>query len=544
MSTKRNNSSKKRISIATRLYFVVGIMGLLIVLELITLRFAMGKLSAVRAFVGGESLWSKAQKNAVFSLQRYASTRDEFDYQMFRQFLSIPEGDHIARIELKKPNPDLEVVRKGFLQGKIHQDDIDPMIDLLLRFYWVTHLDRAIQAWVAADGALAELIDAGEKYHAAVLKKDEKGAAALMNRVKDLNERLTELEENFSSALGEGSRFLESIVLTILTIAVIMVESIGLGLAVITARSISRGLNSLNLAAQNIGKGRFDISNLPRSNDEIGELAVAVEKMGGLLKKSYGELEARVQERTAELAKLAAENANLYDNASRSLERRDEFLSLASHELKTPITSMLLQAQMMIQNEERRSTAEQVKKFSVFLERQLLRINDLVEEMLDTSRIDLSKLALRLEKIDLSELIREVCQRLRPQFEQAQMELTLNIQSKIRGSFDSYRVEQVITNLLTNTLKYAQGKPVTVELKKEENFAVLSVADRGPGVAPEDQERIFGRFERGVDPGRISGLGIGLYITKAIVKAHNGTISLRSQPNGGANFVVELPLKV
>jgi signal transduction histidine kinase len=543
MAEKSDKTPRTRYSIAGRLYFAVGIMGLLIFLELLTLRFAMGKLSAVRAFVGGESLWSKAQKNAVFSLQRYGTTHDEFDYRQFEEFLAVPLGDHDARIELMKPNPDLAVVRAGFLRGKIHPADVNPMIDLLQRFYWVKELDRAIKVWAAADGQLSALIDAGHEFHEAVRRHDEKSAATVLDRVKTINERLTELEEDFSAALGDGSRFLENVVLSLLTLAVVMVESIGLTLAILTARAISRGLGSLKAAADDIGSGRFEPASLPRSHDEIGDLAESLARMGLLLKKSYGELEARVRERTADLAHLASENARLYDDASRALHRRDEFLSLASHELKTPITSMLLQAQLLLQRAETQTSPEQVKRFGGFIERQLLRLNELVEEMLDTSRIDLSKLALRLEPVDLSELAHEVCRQFGPQYKQANTPLVSEIEPAITGRYDGHRLEQVIANLLSNALKYAPRKPVALKLRRMGDFAELSVCDQGPGVAAEDRERIFGRFERGVDPERISGLGIGLYIARAIAVAHGGSIEVLDAPEGGACFLVKLPLE-
>lgn len=531
---------RRRISISTRLYFVVGIMGLLIILELLTLRFAMAKLSAVRAFVGGESLWSKAQKDATFSLQRYAFTKDERDFENFMGFLSIPEGDRRARIELSKPNPDLEVVRGGFRQGQIHEEDLNSVIDLLQRFYWVEHLDRAIQAWKAADESLAMLVAEGKSYREAVRQNDLEVAAAAMERIKVLNENLTKLEAEFSSALGEGSRYLENLVLFLLTAAVITVEFIGLSLAIATARSISRGLAELNQAAQKIGAGDFSVNVVPRSNDELGELSIAVNQMGALLQKSYRELEERVRERTSELASMAAENARLYREAENSLRRRDEFLSLASHELKTPITSMLLQAQMQrkIQN----SNQDNNKKFSSFIEWQLLRINNLVDEMLDTSRIDLSKLSLRHEEVSLSELLTEVCLRFEPQFQQAGMKLTIDIEPGIEGTFDVHRIEQVITNLFTNALKYAPKKPLHVSLRRVDSNALIRVRDHGRGIAIEDQHRIFGRFERGNDPGKTSGLGIGLYIVRAIAQSHGGEIWINEEVSEGAEFVVTLPL--
>lgn len=537
---------KRRLSIATRLYFVVGLMGLLILAELLTLRFAMHKLSAVRAFVGGESLWSKAQKNAVFSLQRFATTKSEKDYQQFLDFLAIPLGDHEARLALEKQPPDFETARKGFLKGNIHPDDVMPMIDLLVRFYWVEELDRAIKVWRAADLKLEEMISAGKEFHAAVLRGQTRTANAIMEHIKNLNEELTVLEEDFSRTLGEGSRYLENVVLTLLTITVVIVESIGLGLAFLTARAISRGLGELSQAAHAIGHGHLDTRVSPRGNDEITELAEGLNLMGEMLKKSYAGLEARVRERTEELAKLAGENARLYNDASLALKRRDEFLSLASHELKTPITSLLLQAQMLLRNASSPAgvAPEQLRKLGAFLERQLLRINELVEEMLDTSRIDLSRLTMRFEEHNLSDLVREICLRFEPQLAITGNELTLDVAPDLLASFDGYRIEQVLTNLLTNAMKYAPGSPVRVALRRSgENELELSVHDGGPGVSAADSQRIFGRFERGVDPGRVSGLGIGLFIAKAIVQAHQGEIRIDPAVKSGARFVVTLPVR-
>ena len=110
-------------SISTKLYSIVGLMAVLIAAELFTLRFATNQLSAARALVGGESLWAKAQKDSVFSLQRYGRTRDESDFQNFLNHLKVPEGDHLARVELDKPNPDYQTIVSGFLNGKIHEED-------------------------------------------------------------------------------------------------------------------------------------------------------------------------------------------------------------------------------------------------------------------------------------------------------------------------------------------------------------------------------------------------------------------------------------
>jgi PAS domain S-box-containing protein len=295
--------SWRDVSIAKKLYFAVGIMALLIVGELATLRFAMHTLSAARAFVGGEGLWSKSQKNAAIDLQRYGRTKDEADFRSFLADMDVPEGDRQARLELFKSSPSLEVVRAGFLRGRIHADDIDPMIDLLQRFYWTSYLSRAITVWSEADRQLIELKAAGLDYHAVVVADDDVAAAAKLAEIKRLNEGLTVLEDEFSYILGAGSRWLEQVVLTLLSIAVLAVESIGLTLTFLTSRSISRGLNELNMTATHIGRGEFERTIAPRSLDEIGQLARSVNQMGQMLRRSYTELEVRVKERTSALAR-------------------------------------------------------------------------------------------------------------------------------------------------------------------------------------------------------------------------------------------------
>src|SRR5580658_5058836 len=158
----------KNVSIAKKLYFTVGIMALLIAVELGVLVFSINTLSSVRAYVNGEGLWSKGQKNAVYQLMQYGVTHDEADYTRFREFMKVPQGDHKTRMELNKAEPDLQVAREGFLEGRNHPDDIDGMIKLLRRFHDNRFIHRAIVAWTNADEVAAGFIVLGEKLHAEI----------------------------------------------------------------------------------------------------------------------------------------------------------------------------------------------------------------------------------------------------------------------------------------------------------------------------------------------------------------------------------------
>ena len=535
------------VSIARKLYWVVGIMAFLIVGELLTLRLAMHTLSAARAFVGGEGLWSKSQKNAAINLLRYGRTKDPADFASFVADMQVPEGDHQARIELFKPAPNLSIVRDGFLRGRIDPGDIDPMIDLLKRFYWTSYLSRAIAIWTQADDLLGEFKSARLAYRAAVVKDDAAAATVSLADIKRLNERLTTLEDEFSYILGAGSRWIEYLVLTLLSLAVLVVESVGLTLTFLTSRSISRGLNELNVTAMRIGRGNFSGRVAPRSRDEIGQLARSVNQMGEMLGRSYSELELRVKERTAELEEIARENARLYEMAQRALRVRDEFLSIASHELNTPLTALRLQLQMAQQKMARgdllRRPPDGIARALEVSERQVVRLTRLVEDLLDVSRINGGKLTFTIARVNVSEVVRDVVDRFQAQLTKVGSDVTIEIEDGIVGSFDQIRIEQIIDNLLVNVVKYAPGKPVRVSLGRGAGVATLVVDDRGPGIAEDKQETIFERFERGDASSSTGGLGLGLFIVKELVDGQGGSIRLQSRVGEGARFIVKLPIE-
>ena len=535
----------KNTPIARKLYLVVGIMAVLIAGELATLRFSMHTLSAVRAFVGGEGIWSKAQKDAVFDLQRYVGSHDERDYDDFLGDLRVPAGDHQARVELLKQKPDPDVVRRGFLAGRIHPDDIPGIVHLLRHFSQVSYLHAAIGSWTEGDRLLTELADVGAEYHGAVTSPhpDPAQVTALITRLHSLNRELSVLEESFSNELGEGSRWLERIVLTLLLGAVLMVESVGLTLTFLTSRTISRGLGELNTAAKRIGggdlKGRVPV----RSRDEIGQVSQSVNEMADLLQSSYGELEQRVEARTAELALMASRNARLYEEASAALHTRDEFLSVASHELKTPLTGLSLTLQSLVRLARRADGRELVGKIQETAgraSRQVDRLSQLIEELLDLTRIQQGRFELDRETCDLAAITKEAVTQLLPEARTTTSAVSVQASEPVPGLFDPNRMFQVVTNLLTNALKYGGGQPIEVEVSARGDEAQLRVRDHGRGIEPGDQERVFERFERATSDHAIKGLGLGLYITRQIVQAHGGTVTLDSAVGVGSTFTVTL----
>jgi|GEM_PF-3405718 len=243
---------------------------------------------------------------------------------------------------------------------------------------------------------------------------------------------------------------------------------------------------------------------------------------------------------------VAIDNATLYQEARSAIQARDEFLSIASHELKTPLTSMLLQLQTVLRSIKSQSLANfSIEKTMVSLEStiaQSKRLSRLVNDLLNISLITTGRLELEREKIDLSKIVSDVTTRLEDQAMKSGSSVVFINKPKVIGNWDPIRIEQVVTNLVTNAIKYGNGKPITIDLTTDKKYAVLNVLDHGIGIPKDQQEKIFDRFHRGAVNSSIKGLGVGLYLISEIVKAHHGKISVKSTPKEGSVFTLQLPL--
>ena len=283
----------RNVSIAKKLYFTVGIMATLIAIELGALIFSINTLSAVRAYVSGEGLWSKAQKDAMYQLLRYSRTHDEGDYQKFKEFMKVSGGDHKTLIELNKAKPDMAIAREGFIEGRNHKDDVDGMIKLFSRFNRIYYINKAIKAWALADSSVREFIPIGEQLHKEIHSHSPSPEKinTIVQSIDPLNARLTVLEDEFSYTLGEGSRWLENLVLRLLFLIALSVEITGLTLAIIVSRNIQKGLNEILQSAKAVAKNDFSRKAKAFSKDEIGILANNFNSMAEELQRSMHDIE-------------------------------------------------------------------------------------------------------------------------------------------------------------------------------------------------------------------------------------------------------------
>lgn len=252
--------------------------------------------------------------------------------------------------------------------------------------------------------------------------------------------------------------------------------------------------------------------------------------------------------REAEREHLLIKEKEARLGAEKSLQLRDDFLSIASHELKTPLTPILLNFQLV--DRYLRSVAADIPKAALLMkvfentDQQFDRFLKLVENLLDVSRISADRLVLEKESLDLSHLLQDIVKRFKSEFKNAGCTVNLKIEEKIIGFWDRVRIEQVIVNLITNAMKYGLQRPIDISLTRGNNTVQLIVHDHGIGIAKKDQEKIFSRFERVASTTHFGGLGLGLYITNNIILAHEGSIRVESKLGSGSAFIVELPINL
>ncbi len=253
--------------------------------------------------------------------------------------------------------------------------------------------------------------------------------------------------------------------------------------------------------------------------------------------------------------KRLEEQGRALAKAEEEIRERDQVLTIASHELRAPVGSMQLQVGMLKRaaneaadelnqlRDRMGSTAAELNGMRHRMgnvERHSRRLARLIEDLLESSHAGAMKL--KLEEVDLAEVVGEAIDGLREEVERTGSRLTLAlVGSPVVGRWDPVRIEQVVANLLLNAAKFGRGEPITVSVGGDADQGWFAVADHGVGIAPEDQDRIFERFERAVADGGVLGLGLGLFIAREIVRAHGGTIRLVSAPQKGSTFTIELP---
>ncbi len=526
------------ITISMKLYFTVGIMALLVTIELCTLWFAVSTLSSVRSFVNGEGLWSKAQKDAVYSLFIYSHSHTEKDYHSFREYLKVPLGDNKTRLELQKPNPDMRIAREGFIEGRNHPEDVDGMINLIIRFHSISYLNKAIIAWGEAEKTMEQLITISDKLHSMISSNtaSQQQIDSVMGQAEGLNRKVTILEDTFSNTLGEGSRWLEKIVLRLLLTLSLTIGTTSILITISVSKGIEKGIKAIIEGASLVSKGLLNTRVKVYSQDEIGTLATSFNRMTDTLEHSLHNI--RELKDTEETLKREKERAET------SEKTKQLFLAKMSHEIRTPMNAILGFARLLeesIQGKEEQEFIHIIIKSGDDL---LVILNDI----LDFSRMEAGKIVFESVPIRLRDIIQLNIRMM--ESKQRDIEIIYNIDEDVPEIVmgDSVRLNQILLNLISNALKFTEKGTISISVTRiDENVDSIvldfGVKDTGIGIPYEKQAKIFDSFEQGANDTarRFGGAGLGLSIVKQLVKLQNGEIFVKSKPGHGSDFHFRLP---
>jgi len=307
---------------------------------------------------------------------------------------------------------------------------------------------------------------------------------------------------------------------------------------------VSAAGRELNYAFKGYESGAVDFLHKPLDIHAVKSkvnVFVDLYRQSKAMKQQVEALEQSRREQEALLVQLQSTQREL----EQAVRMRDDFMSIVAHEVRTPLNGLILETQLRKMHLARDNAAAfTLDKMHAMVdrdERQIKSLIRLIEDMLDVSRIRTGKLSIRPSQFDLAALVRSLLQNFAPQIDAAESSVTLDAAESVVGHWDEFRIEQVISNLLTNALRYGAKSPINVKVYSESGQARVEVRDQGIGIGEENQKRIFQQFERVTAKHAVAGLGLGLFISEQIVTAHGGTITVESRIGEGALFRVCLP---
>jgi two-component system, cell cycle sensor histidine kinase and response regulator CckA len=572
---------------------------LAIVISLLGLSYTtIENLSAARAYVGGEGLWSKAQKQAVYDLLRYSISHSDADYQNYRQALLVPLGDRQARLELEKPVPDMRVVRSGLIQGRNSPQDVEGMATLFRRFRRSRYMSEAVDIWAQGDVLIEQLQRLGDNLHADISSRrpDPLRIAEIARQVDEVGNLLTPLEDRFSYALGAGARQAKGSFLLVTLGATVTSVIAGLLFTFFMLRHIRQ--------TEERYKHLIDTANdaILVLDAETRAILQANQQSGKLLGRPLGEIVGSPGEQII-LERDRAKYEDILDNTFKGTAAAGKELHLIHSdgraiavEVNTSLTEF--EGKKIVQGifrdiTERKRLEEEVRQAQkmevvgrlaggiahdfnnllMVILTQVAKIQNLPKraqllQHAETIRSAAEKAAsltkqllafgrkqvLMLQVLDLNELLGDVKAMLSTlPSEQIQL-MVIPSSQPLPVQVDPGKIEQVIMNLAVNacdampsggilkikTSRVPKAVAGMIARNQTAAYAMVEVTDTGSGIDAETKSHLFEPFFTTKPVGK--GTGLGLSTVYGIVKQSGGSIEVDSVPGEGTTFKVYLPI--
>lgn len=508
-------------SVQKKLFSVVGIMAMLMALELLTLVFAMNTLSAVRGYVGGEGTWSKGQKSAVYNLQQYLFTKKPEDYEKFKSSLEVPLGDRVVRLEFLKDDYDKELVDVNFARGKIHEQDRSEMIRLVRRFHKVPVMAKTLQIWADGDEQIAQLVKLGEKINQEVRAGiNSTRQSYFVSEINLLDGRLTQLEDDFSSTLGEASRLLETVLMYVLILAVLLVETTGLYLTYRFGRSLTNTLKELNSTAIKVGEGDYTQKLQVKSQDELGQLSESLNKMVE-----------RLENQTIER-----------QHAEQASQAKNLFLANMSHEIRTPLNAILGFSEIL---QDQHLAERDKQRYAAIIRRTGESLNTIINDILDVSKIEADRIESQEAPFSLTQMLSDLYALLKMRCDEKGIQLIFERIGHVEEYIvsDQTRLRQILTNIIGNSIKFTEKGHVMLTYEIRGSMLFFTVSDTGAGISREQRNNLFKVFSQGDSSVRkkYGGTGLGLSIAQKLSQLLGGDAGLLDSEEGlGSLFYVQI----
>ncbi len=565
---------------------------------------SLGLLSSVRAYVGGESQWSKGQKDATHFLNGYARTRSEADFQKFLRAIAIPLGDQQARMALDRPEPDLERARQGFIEGKNHPDDVSGMISLFLNFRHTPLMEKPIAIWAEADEHIARLNVLAQQLHSRITANDgdEEALLGLLEEVNAISAKLTPLEEAFSMTLGEVSRQVQWLIV----LSMSLITALLLGLGIMSSRRMVQQSATMEAVLRSQQKSMRDMletspvavrvtasagrrvlfANLryiELSNNFPGKIVGMDPKSYYANPQDYEAILAELTQGRAVINKLVeldvpergriwvmasylpieyegeqailgwfydvTELRNAKELAEQAARIKAEFLANMSHEIRTPMNGIIGLSRLALNKKIPGDVREYLEKISASSESLLGILNDI----LDFSKIEAGKLVVEHVAFNLNTILVNLNNLFSLHAEAKHLGFHIHVVpgTPVDLVGDALRIQQVLSNLLGNALKFTTSGHIRLNVglvRMESSTARLrfSVEDSGIGMSAGEQVKLFRPFSQADNSTtrRFGGTGLGLAISRRLLQLMGSDFHVVSVPGRGTTFSFDLSLGV